>query len=77
MGCFGVWLVVLAGGAGALVGAGRGLSGSALAVASQACCGVIRPGRPWWGRWVLQIWSKTSTWACSSVKERARGWACG
>ncbi|EFW08987.1 hypothetical protein HMPREF9005_2039 [Actinomyces sp. oral taxon 178 str. F0338] len=32
-------------GAGPLVGAGRSLGGSASAVASQACCGVILPGR--------------------------------
>ena len=31
---------------------GRGAR--ATSVASQACCGVMRPGRPWWGRWVLQ-----------------------
>ena len=31
---------------------GRGAR--ATSPASQACCGVMRPGRPWWGRWVLQ-----------------------
>ena len=31
---------------------GRGAR--ATSVASWACCGVMRPGRPWWGRWVLQ-----------------------
>ena len=30
---------------------GRG--GSAFGVASHAVSGVTRPGRPWWGRWVL------------------------
>ena len=32
----------------------RGRGAWAISVASQACCGVMRPGRPWWGRWVLQ-----------------------
>ncbi|ALC99597.1 hypothetical protein AM609_10540 [Actinomyces sp. oral taxon 414] len=31
---------------------GRGAR--ATSVASQACCPVMRPGRPGWGRWVLQ-----------------------
>ena len=34
-------------------GSGFGRGGSASGVASQAVSGVIRPGSPWWGRWVL------------------------
>ena len=32
----------------------RGRGAWAISVASWACCPVMRPGRPWWGRWVLQ-----------------------
>ena len=51
---------------------GRGAR--ATSVASWACCPVMRPGRPWWGRWVLQgVVEAVDPSPGGSAMESARG----